>query len=75
VADSGAKRIFLVDDSEDLLDSLEMVLEDRIPGSEIDTFLQASEALKRALETPPDLLVTDYCPASLARYDHERVPR
>lgn len=55
-----SKRVFIVDDSDDLLQSLEMVLVDRLPGISIDTFQKAREALERAQANPPALVVTDY---------------
>jgi DNA-binding NtrC family response regulator len=60
MAEDASKRVFIVDDSEDLLESLEMVLRERIPGITIDTFQQARQCLERARESPPALIVTDY---------------
>ena len=60
MANEAEKRVFIVDDNEDLLESLEMVLESRLPGITIETFTQARLALERAAKESPSLVVTDY---------------
>lgn len=52
-----AKKIFIVDDDRDMVDSLKMVLEAN--GYETDASYEASEALEKAKKYKPDLIILD----------------
>lgn len=52
-----AKKIFIVDDDRDMVDSLKMVLE--ASGYETGASYEASEALEKAKKYKPDLIILD----------------
>ncbi len=57
-------RVFVVDDEQALADTLTAMLRDE--GFSVETFYDSRPAFQRALESPPDVVVTDF---SLPSFD------
>lgn len=55
-----ARRILLVDDDEDVLDSMGAILRVTFDGAEVETATSGREALEAMRRRKPDALVTDY---------------
>jgi len=51
------KKILIIDDNEDILDSLSILLEDQ--GYVISTFTKGEDAVKKAFVFSPDLIILD----------------
>lgn len=58
VAPSARSRVFVIDDDESVADVVSQVL--RHAGFQVTTFYDALAALRHALESKPDVVVTDY---------------
>ena len=52
--------ILLVDDEQDILDSLDLVLQARLPGTEVITALSGAAALDVMRQKPVGAILTDY---------------
>lgn len=55
-----ARRILVVDDDEDVLDSMGAILRVTFDGAEVETATSGHEALESMRRRKPDALVTDY---------------
>ena len=54
------RRILVVDDDEDVLDSMGAILRVTIDGAEVETATSGPQALEAMRRRKPDALVTDY---------------
>lgn len=62
-------RIFIVDDDPDSLDMLGELLRARLPGCNYGLFLRGREALSAALDTWPDVVISDIEMPGMSGYE------